>query len=531
MIKVPEIALPIREGEEGLLRAAAKKAGVAASEILRMRVLRRSIDARRRSEIHYTYTVLLDLGDRETSFLKRNRSPKITSYTEEPYRIPQVKPVGARPIVVGFGPGGIFAALLLSEAGLRPIVFERGSAIEDRSAAVKAFRSGGKFSPDSNVQFGEGGAGTFSDGKLNTGLNDPRIRKVFEEFVEAGAPEEILYDAKPHIGTDLLPGVVKRLREKIVSLGGEMHFDTQLRGVFVENGVLRQIEICKGSGTPEKIPVAEVILAIGHSARDTFSRLYEAGIAMTQKSFSIGARIEHPQELIDRGRYGDASLHGILGAADYKLSEHLPNGRGVYTFCMCPGGEVVCASSQEGGIVTNGMSEYARAGENANAALLVGVDPGDYGSDHPLAGVVFQRNIEQAAYQLSESYLAPAQRVEDFLKKRASTAFPSVKPSYRPGVLPASLDRILPAFVADSMREGILRMDRKLPGFAFPDAVLTGPETRSSSPVRILRGEDCESVSARGLYPCAEGAGYAGGITSAAVDGLRCAEKIIDKYR
>lgn len=531
MIKVPEIALPIREGEEGLLAAAAKKAGIAPSDILEMRVLRRSVDARRRGEIHYAYTVLLDLGDREKQYLKRNRSPKITGYTEEKYNVPQVSLRGERPIVVGFGPGGMFAALALAEAGLRPVVFERGGAIEDRSAAVKAFRAGGMFSPQSNVQFGEGGAGTFSDGKLNTGVNDPRWRKVFEEFVEAGAPKEILFDAKPHIGTDLLPGVVKRLREKIVSLGGEVRFGEQLCGVSIESGVLTQIEIRKNGGASENIPAETLILAIGHSARDTFSMLYEAGIAMEQKSFSVGARIEHPQELIDRGRYGDASLHTLLGAADYRLSEHLSNGRGVYSFCMCPGGEVICASSDEGGIVTNGMSEYARAGENANAALLVGVGPGDYGSDHPLAGVFFQRGIEQAAFTLTGGYHAPAQRLEDFLKKQASTGFASVRPSYLPGVVPESLDRVLPPFVTDSMREGILRMSRKLPGFAFPDAVLTGPETRSSSPVRILRGADYQSVSAHGLYPCAEGAGYAGGITSAAMDGLRCAEKIIDKYR
>ena len=531
MIKVPEISLPVREGEDNLLHAAAKKIGVAPSDIRSMRLLRRSVDARHRNDIRYTYTLLLDLGEREASFLKRNRSPKITEYFEEQYEIPRIKPHGARPVVIGFVPGGIFAALLLAQAGLCPIVFERGGAIEERSAAVRAFRSGGRFSASSNIQFGEGGAGTFSDGKLNTGVNDPRIRRVFEEFVEAGAPGEILYDAKPHIGTDLLPGIVKRLREKIITLGGEVCFDTKLCGLTVENGVLTQIEIMKKDGVRETVPVSEMILAIGHSARDTFSVLHKAGIAMDQKSFSVGARIEHPQELIDRGRYGDASLHKLIGAADYRLSEHLPNGRGVYTFCMCPGGEVVCASSEENGIVTNGMSEYARARENANAALLVGVGPGDFGSDHPLAGVEFQRKIEMAAFELSGSYLAPAQRVEDFLKKKASAAFSSVRPSYLPGVIPSSLDRILPEYVADSMRQGILRMDRKLPGFAFPDAVLTGPETRSSSPVRILRGENLESVSARGLYPCAEGAGYAGGITSAAMDGLRCAEKIIDKYR
>ncbi len=523
MYRISEISLPLDGTEEDLIALAAERLKVAPTAIQSLKLYKKSIDARKKDDVHFICTV-------EVACNKNNNPQDQKIVQAEPYRyeLPSCKKLEERPVVVGFGPAGLFAALILAQAGQRPIVFERGSSVEKRGEQVAHFWRTGELNPHSNVQFGEGGAGTFSDGKLNTGTKDSRARKVLEEFVAAGAPAEILYMAKPHIGTDKLPSTVKNIREQIISLGGEVHFETALQNLILKDGKVTGVELKPQNGSPYRIDAGRVILAVGHSARDTFERLYSLGIPMEQKPFSIGARIEHPQKLISVSQYGRFAGHPNLGAADYKLAVHLSNGRGVYTFCMCPGGTVVAAASEANRLVTNGMSTFARDGENANSALLVGVVPGDFGSDHPLAGIEFQRRLEENAYQLGGGgYFAPVQRLEDFLQRRASKSTGTVRPTYAPGVAPCSLDDCLPAFITDSMRQGILMMNSRLRGFSYPDALLTAVESRSSSPVRILRGDNMESVAVSGLYPCGEGAGYAGGIISAAVDGIKCAEKIL----
>ena len=529
MIRINELKLPLDYSEKTLTELSAKALRVDPSKIKNVVLRKRSVDARHKDSVTFSAAVDAELAIDENSVLRRCKSNKISAAKQYVYQLPKGKKLDLRPVVVGAGPGGLFAALILAQAGQCPILIERGKSVDDRTRDVNAFWNGGSLDTQSNVQFGEGGAGAFSDGKLNTGTKDPRSRKILEEFVAHGAPEEILYNAKPHIGTDRLKPTVKAIRNDIIAFGGEVRFSTTLTRIVTNGGRVTAIET-EHEGKRETIETDNVILALGHSARDTFKMLYESGFAMEAKPFSVGVRIEHLQENISRAQYGSFYNDPHLGAADYKLNVHLGSGRGVYTFCMCPGGYVVAAASEENTVVTNGMSEFARDGANANSALLVGVSADDYGSDSPLAGVEFQRRIERAAFIAGGgTYRAPVQRVGDLLAGRKSTSLGSVIPTYRPGYEFADAADYLPGFAADSLREAIPLLDRRLHGFADPDAVITGSETRSSSPVRILRGESFESLSVEGVYPCGEGAGYAGGIMSAAADGIRCAEAVILK--
>ena len=521
MIRIREIAMPPEHNPAQLGFEAAQLLRISNSKIRQIRIVRRSIDARRKPDVKVVYTIDVQVDGNENKILKQSGCKRAAIAPVSYYKPPKpgIQP-HQRPVVVGFGPAGMFAALILAMAGCKPIVLERGEDAVSRHEKVQAFWKGGNLHPRSNVQFGEGGAGTFSDGKLNTGVNNPRIGWILEKFVEFGADEDILFDAKPHVGTDVLLHVVQNLRKKILSLGGEVRFCTQVTALQSADGVLTGVVTDQG----EEIPCQHLVLAIGHSARDTFHMLSDMQIAMERKPFAMGVRIEHPQSMVDRSQYGCENT--ALPPADYKLVKHLEDGT-VYTFCMCPGGYVVAAASEEGGVVTNGMSYADRAGQNANAALLVTIHPDDVPFEGVLGGVHWQRQIEQAAYSISGSYRAPAQRVGDFLQGRASTMAGSLQPTYRPGVHWCDLHAVLPEKITRSLKAALPQLDDQLKGFASDDAVLTAPETRSSSPVRILRGENKQSVTLKGLYPCGEGAGYAGGIMSAAIDGIQCAEAIL----
>lgn len=527
MIRISEIRLSLDEDESLLTEKAAKLLKINKKYITALTIFKKSIDARKKDDIHFSYTVDAQISLDENQIVSKCKSQKVSLATPYIYELPENKRVSPyRPVIVGFGPAGMLAGLILAEAGLRPIILERGKGIDERQRDVNEFWTKRKLNEESNVQFGEGGAGTFSDGKLTTGIKSPYIRKVLEELYEAGAPEEILYSSKPHIGTDRLAVVVKNIRKKTERLGGEVWLETKLEKLIVYNGFVHGISYTR-NGVKSDMEADSVIMAIGHSARDTVEMLYALGVEIIQKAFSVGARIEHPQSLINKAQYGKFADHPKLGAADYKLACHGLHERGAYTFCMCPGGTVVAAASEKEGVIVNGMSNLARDGENANSALLVGIEPKDFPDSHPLSGIYYQRAIEHAAFELAGGdYRAPAQLVGDFLNGIESKSLGNINPTCPTGVTLTSLDGCLPPKVTATMRSAIVEMDKKLNGFNTYDAVLTAPETRSSSSVRILRDDLCQ-CNIRGVYPCGEGAGYAGGIVSAAADGIRCAHAVL----
>lgn len=528
MIRINEIKLSLDEEEELLAEKAAKVLKINKKYIKSYTIYKKSVDARKKDDVHFTYSLDVIITLDEEQITRKCKSNKVNIVKPYVYTLPENKRVSSfRPVVVGFGPAGMFAGLILALSGLKPIILERGKAVEERTKDVDLFWQTGKLNEESNVQFGEGGAGTFSDGKLTTGIKSPFIRKILEELCEAGAPEEILYSSKPHIGTDRLVEVVKNIRNKIEKLGGEVRLECRLEKLIVANGFVHGVTYTH-KGEKIDLETDSVIMAIGHSARDTVEMLYNMGVEIMQKPFSVGARIEHPQSLINKAQYGKFAGHKKLGAADYKLACHGLHERGAYTFCMCPGGTVVNAASEKEGVIVNGMSSLARDGENANSALLVGIEPKDFPSDHPLAGIYYQREIENTAFKLAGSnYKAPAQLVGDFLKGIESKELGNVQPTCPTGVTMTNLDLCLPEKVSATMKSAIVEMDKKLNGFNLYDAVLTAPETRSSSSVRILR-DDLLQCNIRGVYPCGEGAGYAGGIISAAVDGVKCAHAVLD---
>jgi len=529
MIRIRDVRLPFDHTEDALAGRILERLGIAGHELVGFAIAHKSIDARRKNRILVVYTIDADVANEPELLLRFSDDNRISPTPSLKYQLPAVGNAGGpSPVVVGSGPCGLFAALILAQQGLKPVLIERGKDVASRVRDVYHFWREGQFEPDSNVQFGEGGAGTFSDGKLTTQIKDKynRSRKVLEEFVKAGAPEEILYQARPHIGTDNLVKIVKHLRHTIISLGGQVRFETKLTGIHIKEGVVTGV--CLNDS--EILETDTLVLAVGHSARDTFEMLAKLNIPIEAKPFSIGVRIEHPQSVINEAQYGRFASHPLLGPADYKLVHHGENGRSAYTFCMCPGGEVIASSSEAGGVVTNGMSVYSRNRPNANSGLLVGVGPRDFGGSGPLAGIGFQRKWEQKAFEIGGgSYFAPVQLVGDFLAGRPSRSLGGVAPSYTPGTTLCDLAECLPEFVAETLRTAIVQMDRKLNGFAMHDAIMTAVESRSSSPVRIIRDETFQSPAAEGLYPAGEGAGYAGGIISSAIDGIKIAEAISGK--
>jgi len=536
MLRIAELRLPLDHSEEELRAAVVRELRLSVEELVGFSIFRRSYDARKKGAIQLVYQLDVETRDDEAVLGRLSEVPGPTSRVrpspDTSYRLPLKageslgKQRGPRPVVIGLGPCGLLAGLLLAEMGLRPLILERGKKVRERTVDTFGFWRKRDLVPESNVQFGEGGAGTFSDGKLYSRIKDPgnRGRRVLQEFVEAGAPAEILFVNKPHVGTFRLVKMVESMRRKLVSLGAEIRFETRVEDLVVEDGQLRGLVLADG----EVIQAEHAVLAVGHSARDTFEMLHRRGVYLEPKPFSLGFRIEHPQSMIDRYRFGKQAGHPLLGAADYKLVHHCANGRSVYSFCMCPGGTVVAAASEPGRVVTNGMSQYSRDERNANSGIVVGITPDDYPGS-PLAGIELQRRWEERAFALGGgTYDAPGQLVGDFLAGRPSTSFGSVLPSYRPGVHLGDLSTALPDYAIEAIREALPAFDRKLRGFSMEDALLTGVETRTSAPLRIRRDETFQSLNTRGLYPAGEGAGYAGGILSAAVDGIRAAEAVAE---
>jgi uncharacterized protein len=526
MLRLTELKLALDHTDTELAAAILKRLDIDKSQLLDFRIFRRGYDARKKSAILLVYTLDITLQNESAVLAKLANDPHIGPTPNTHYQFVAHAPINnkIRPIVIGMGPCGLFAGLILAQMGFNPIILERGKAVRERTKDTFGLWRQRVFNPESNVQFGEGGAGTFSDGKLYTQIKDPKHygRKVLTEFVKAGAPAEILYLSKPHIGTFRLVSMIENMRADIEALGGEIRFQSRVEDVLIEQGQIQGVVLANG----ESLYSQHVVLAVGHSARDTFHMLHDRGVYLEAKPFSVGFRIEHPQSLIDHCRFGAYAGNALLGAADYKLVHHCKNGRSVYSFCMCPGGTVVAATSEVGHVVTNGMSQYSRNERNANSGIVVGITPTDYPGS-PLAGLAFQRQWEQQAFLLGGSnYNAPAQRVEDFLAQRPSSQLGQIMPSYTPGVQPCDLSSTLPQYAIEAIREALPAFDKQIKGFAMPDAVLTGVETRTSSPISIKRNANYQSINTKGLYPAGEGAGYAGGILSAAVDGIKAAEAV-----
>lgn len=527
MLRLTEIKLPLNHEESAINAVILAKLNIKAEQLHSVNVFKRGVDARKKTDIQLIYTLDIEVDNEAVLLQKFAKDPHVKPAPDTRYKFVAQAPANLteRPIVIGLGPCGLFAGLLLAQMGFKPIILERGKEVRERTKDTFGFWRGKELNPESNVQYGEGGAGTFSDGKLYSQVKDPKHygRKVMSEFVEAGAPAEIMYVSKPHIGTFKLVAMVEKMRANIIALGGEIRFSSRVDDLHITDGQLTGLTLSTG----EQLHSKHVVLAVGHSARDTFQMLYDKGVYVEAKPFSIGFRIEHEQSMIDECRYGPNAGNPILGAADYKLVHHCSNGRSVYSFCMCPGGTVVAAASEPGGVVTNGMSQYSRHERNANSAIVVGIDPERDYPGHPLAGIDLQRKLEQQAFKLGgENYHAPAQLIGDFLAGKPSTELGEVKPSYTPNITLTDLTQALPEFAVAAIREAIPAFDKQIKGFAKADGLLTGVETRTSSPINIKRGSDYQSINTRGLYPAGEGAGYAGGILSAGIDGIKVAEAV-----